>query len=320
MKVVERATGALHPGQTATRKWPVVGEKAPPAEALDLRSWRLEIVGRVDHPLVLTYDEVLALPQERLVADIHCVTSWSHLGMRLDGTPLALLLERVGVKADARFVRFVAYSDRDHDTSLPLELARSDTWVIHGRDGEPLEPKHGGPLRTVTPSRYFYKSLKWLRTIELRVDDQLGYWERESAYHNNADPIPGDQRFTTGSVRPENLERFLEATDFRPYRGPRRVMIGVDLRGWTPRSREIGDLYLKACDLRDVDLSGADLRGANLSLCDLRGARLEAANLHGADLEGARFAGADLRGADLGDTALSAASFREPGYPDARVE
>lgn len=303
----------LPPGQSLTRKFPVVGEKAPSPEALDLAGWRLQVAGLVARPLALSFADVLALPQEELVRDIHCVTGWSHLGMRLQGTRLAHLLEQAEPLPEARFVSFVSYSERDHDTSLPLALALADTWLIHTRDGRPLEPEHGYPLRTVTPSRYFYKSLKWVRRIELLAEDRLGYWERESAYHNNADPWPGDERFTTGSIPPEKLAAFRNAASYAPYRGVRKVMIGADLRGWAPKTRELGTLHLKNCDLREARLAGVDLRGANLSLSDLRGADLSGADCRGADLEGVCFAGADLSGADLRDTFLAAARFFEGG-------
>lgn len=167
------------------------------------------------------------------------------------------------------------------------------------------------PLRTVTPSRYFYKSLKWVCRIELLTEDRLGYWERESSYHNNGDPWAGDQRFTTGSIDPEKLARFRSATAFGRYRGPRKALLGVDLSGWRPASPDLREIHLKSCDLRGADFASRDLRGANLSLCDLRGADLSAADLRGADLEGADFFGADLSGVDLSGTLLSAARFFE---------
>lgn len=310
----------LPPGQTATRKFPLVGEQTPSAEALDLKGWRLEIEGLVEKPLSFTYPEILALPQRELVVDIHCVTSWSHLGMRLQGVPLIDVLAMAGPTSGARFVRFEAYSLRRHDTSLPLKLALADTWLIHSRDGEPLSPDHGWPLRTVTPSRYFYKSLKWVHRIELLAEDRLGYWERESSYHNEADPWPGDQRFVSGSHSPDWLLAFREAESYAPYRGPRKVVVGADLRRWEPETRELGNLHLKNCDLREARLAGADLRGANLSLSDLRGTDLAGADLRGADLEGADLSGADLRGADLRDTFLSATKLIAPGEEGARVD
>lgn len=314
----------LPPGQALTAKFPVVGERMPAPEALDLGSWSLEVGGRVERPLALSWPEYQQLPHRERVADIHCVTGWSRFDGRWTGLPLAELLATAVPLADARYVRFEAYSPREHDTSLPLDVALADTWLVHAADGAPLTLEHGFPLRTVTPSRYFYKSLKWLRRIELLAQDRRGYWERESSYHDVGDPWAGDQRFSTGSIDPEALERFRAAESFGLWRGPRKVLLGLDLSGFRPRSRDLSGLQLKSCDLTEADLAHCDLSRANLSLSDLSGANLVEANLTGADLEGADFSGADLTGADLTRTQLSATRFfRELGDGsrlEARVE
>lgn len=299
------------PGQAITGRFPVVGEREPVSRALDLSTWTLEVAGEVEHPLTLSYTEILALPQEELVADIHCVTGWTHLGMRLQGTRLRHLLHQARPMDDARFIRFIAWSPRDHDTSQPLSLAMDDTWLIHSRDGKPLEPEHGFPLRTVTPSRYFFKSLKWLRRIELISEDKLGFWERESNYHNIGDPWPGDQRFTSGSLPPDRLERLRTAADLTPWRGTGKVLLGVSLKDWKPEDRDLRGIQMKNCDLRGADLAGADLRSANFSLSDLRGADLRGSDLREADLEGANLAGANLTAADMRGALLTATRLFE---------
>lgn len=309
----------LPPGQTRTEKFPVVGERAG---TVDPKVWRLEVEGLVRRPLSLSLTDLQQMPMRQRVVDIHCVTGWSRLGMELSGWPLSNLLALAEPTQRAQFVRFEAYSERLHDTSLPLAAALADTWLVHRIDGLPLAPEHGFPLRTVTPSRYFYKSLKWLHRVELLAEDRLGFWERESSYHNVGDPWPGDQRFTSGSLRPAQLQRFRAAEQFAPYR--RKVLLGADLRGWRPLDLDLHQLSLKHCDLRGAQLAGADLRQANLSLSDLRGADLRGADLREADLEGADFRGADLRRADLSQTLLSATRFigadgAEGGEPAARV-
>jgi len=80
------------PGQALTRKYPVVGEKSPAPQALDLKSWRLAVEGLIDRTFALTYGEILSLPQRLLMADIHCVTGWTQLDMCFTGFPLADLL------------------------------------------------------------------------------------------------------------------------------------------------------------------------------------------------------------------------------------
>jgi DMSO/TMAO reductase YedYZ molybdopterin-dependent catalytic subunit len=183
---------ALPPNQqlVAPGKWPVVGEKASRADAAP---WRVDVTGLVAAPRGWTLDELRALAPVEQVVDVHCVTRWSQPGMRFGGIPLARLLEPCAPLPSARFVSFVARSERAHSTSLPLaEALDLGTLVTLTRDGEPLAPAHGGPVRTVVPGRYFYKSLKWLERIELLAEDRLGYWEAEAGYHNRADPWRDD--------------------------------------------------------------------------------------------------------------------------------
>jgi DMSO/TMAO reductase YedYZ molybdopterin-dependent catalytic subunit len=300
-------TARLPPGQIETKRFPVVGERVPSADISDPSMWHLEVEGLVDNPVKLELAEFLQLGHRDVTFDVHCVTSWTRLATTFRGIPLAEILEDAGPRPEASFISFTAFSTRGHHTSLPLQTALKSSWLVHSADGRPIEREHGGPVRVVTPGKYFYKSLKWVKSVELLARDRLGWWETNSSYHNNADPWAGDQRFTTGSLRPGQLRRFLEAASYDKYRG--RVMLGLDLRGWEPKSRDLRRLYLKNCDLRGVDLSSSDMREANLSLSDLAGAVLRATDLSGSDLEGANFADADLTGANLSGTALSATRF-----------
>lgn len=291
----------LPPGQIETKRFPVVGERLPSAE---IANWTLTIGGLVEDPRTLKFAEFADLDHREITFDIHCVTSWTRFDSTFSGVPLADL---VAPMPEARFVSFSAFSSREHHTSLPVDFALAHSWVVHSFDGEPLDPLHGGPVRLVTPGKYFYKSIKWLKSVDFLAEDRLGWWEVNSSYHNNADPFAGDERFTTGSLRPEQLERFKSAGRLDKYRG--RVMIGLDLRDWLPATNDLRGMYLKNCDLSQISLPGADMRGCNLSLSKLIGADLTGANLSGSDLEGADFTGADLNEADLSETALSATRF-----------
>ena len=296
----------LPPGQVLTERFPLVGEQAA-APGLTRETCRIAISGCVAQPLTIRFAELLGRPSQQRVADIHCVTGWSRRALHLRGWPLAEVLAAVGITDEARHVRFVAHSQRAHDTSLPLALALEDTWLVHEIDGLPLSSEHGGPLRTVTPGRYFYKSLKWLAAIELLAEDRPGYWERVSAYHNEAD-FRLEQRFDEARISsPETVARFREAEDFSGWRDT--VLLKARLGGWQPRTPDLAGIQAKACSFRNAKLAGVNLRGANLSLSNLEGADLRGADFSAADLEGASLAGADLRGARMDDVALSATRF-----------
>ncbi len=180
-----RRAERVPPGQSRTRKWPVLHASDVPRVSKE--TWRLEIGGLVDQPLSLDWDEFRALPRTRVFADFHCVTRWSRLGNLWEGVSIRELLQRVGVQSEARYAVATGY-DYGWTTNLPLaDLDVEDALVADTHDGEFLDPDHGGPVRLIVPRLYAWKSAKWLRAITLTARDQPGYWER-GGYHNHGDP------------------------------------------------------------------------------------------------------------------------------------
>ncbi len=172
------------PGQFVTNGWPVLHYGAVPR--FDPKTWTFRVWGLVEQPIELSYDEFRQLPTVEVVADIHCVTRWSKLGMSWEGVPARYLLELVRPKPEARFV--IAHAEHGFTANLPLEaLDDDDVLLAHRADGHDLTPEHGWPLRLVVPKRYFWKSAKWLRGLELTAEDHPGFWE-QNGYNNNADP------------------------------------------------------------------------------------------------------------------------------------
>lgn len=289
----------------APGKWPVVGERAPLASD---RPWTLTIGGLVGAARTWSLDELAALPQVERAIDIHCVTRWSMLGARFAGVPLNGLLDACSPSADARFVSFIARSDRAHSTSLPLSVVcELEPLVATHFEGRPIDSIHGGPLRAIVPGRYFYKSVKWLETVELLADDRLGYWESDAGYHNSADPWR-EERFLAPGLSKQEAAHLLAA----------RVLGPRDLRGLDGSDRDLTDLDARNTLLRDARFVRAILRGArfdkaNLSNAKFVNANLRDASLVNADLEGVDFRAADLRGADLRGSSLFGATFCRAG-------
>jgi DMSO/TMAO reductase YedYZ molybdopterin-dependent catalytic subunit len=174
----------LPPGQYLTEKWPVLHAGSVPRT--DLRTWDFKVWGEVENPVTLSWDQFDALPKSEHVQDIHCVTRWSKFDVAFRGVHWRELAEVVQPKASARFV--VAHAEQGFTANVPLEFLEDDLALLaQEANGEPLEPDHGWPLRLVIPGKYFWKSAKWLRGLELRSTDQPGFWERYG-YHNDADP------------------------------------------------------------------------------------------------------------------------------------
>jgi DMSO/TMAO reductase YedYZ molybdopterin-dependent catalytic subunit len=175
----------LPPGQYDTgKRWPVLTAEATPK--LDLATWSFTVDGLVDHPTTWSWDQIHALAPSTYAGDIHCVTTWSKLGMEFTGVSVDTLLAAAGPQPNASFV--LARSHTGYTTNLPLaDVTDGKAWVAFAADGEPLAREHGGPARLLVPHLYFWKSAKWVSGIQLLDHDEPGFWER-NGYHDRGDP------------------------------------------------------------------------------------------------------------------------------------
>ena len=175
----------LPPGQYDVGSgWPVLTAEVTPR--IDLATWTFRVEGLVERPTTWTWDEIHALPPSTYSGDIHCVTTWSKLGVTFAGVSVDTLLDIAGLAPRATHV--LAFSHTAYTTNLPLaDVTGGKARVVWEFDGRPLEPQHGGPARLLVPHLYFWKSAKWVRGLELRDDDEPGFWE-SYGYHNYGDP------------------------------------------------------------------------------------------------------------------------------------
>jgi DMSO/TMAO reductase YedYZ molybdopterin-dependent catalytic subunit len=200
-----REAGRLPPGQSLTKKFPVL--HYGPVPNADLSSWDFRVFGLVETERTWDWKAFNALPRTRIRLDIHCVTRWSKLDTEWEGISVAALV-REGIIRPLPGARFVVqHCEAGYTTNTPLDTVLQDNFLLATHyAGEPLTPQHGYPLRAVVGSfndrsekstAYFWKGGKWLRGLEFRADDQPGFWEK-SGYHNDADPWK-EERFARRS-------------------------------------------------------------------------------------------------------------------------
>jgi DMSO/TMAO reductase YedYZ molybdopterin-dependent catalytic subunit len=181
----------LPPGQYLTEKWPVLHAGSVPRT--DLTTWTFQVWGEVDTPLTLTWEQLSALPTIEVAQDIHCVTRWSRFDATFGGVAWSTIRKLVSPRPSARFA--IAHSEHDYTANVPAPfLDLEGAMLATHADGEPLTLEHGWPMRLIVPGKYFWKSAKWLRGIELSASDKPGFWERYG-YHNDADPFK-EQRYS----------------------------------------------------------------------------------------------------------------------------
>lgn len=177
-------TARLPPGQTLTKKWPVLYYGGIPR--IDLATWAFTVEGEVESPRRLTWSELTALPPKSVPCDVHCVTAWSRFDNVFAGVAVADVLGPARPRDGARFVMVHSYGG--YTTNLPLDdLMQDDVLFAFTHDGTPLTPEHGGPCRLVVPRLYFWKSAKWVRGLEFMREERPGFWE-QNGYHIRGDP------------------------------------------------------------------------------------------------------------------------------------
>ncbi len=145
-------------------------------------NYHLTVDGLVEQPLILTLDDLMALPPTRLVRDFQCVTGWRVPQVHWEGVALSVLLDKAGVLAGGKALRFESF-DGEYTESLTLaEGHRPDVIVAYSMLGGPVSDEHGGPVRLYVAPMYGYKSIKWLSHIEVVDKVEPGYWETVGNY------------------------------------------------------------------------------------------------------------------------------------------
>lgn len=174
----------LPPGQ----RWidePIVYDIAhvPP---IDSSEARLRLTGEVENEIALTWPDLEALPWVSGMRDFHCVTGWSVKDVVWEGIATRTLVDLA--KPLSTVTWMLAICREGYTTSIPYEhFIAEESLVATRRNGKPLLPEHGHPLRLVVPSLYTWKYAKYLTELRFLRRRQRGFWE-ERGYHDVGDP------------------------------------------------------------------------------------------------------------------------------------
>jgi DMSO/TMAO reductase YedYZ molybdopterin-dependent catalytic subunit len=149
---------------------------------IDVATWRLSVEGMVDHPFSIGWDELLALDAVERPVTLECVSN--EVGGNLIGSARWLgvrtadLLKRAGVREGADMVLSSSVDGFSVSTPLGALLDERDALVVYEMNGEALPPKHGFPVRLLTPGLYgFVGATKWLVKMEVTTfAAKQAYW------------------------------------------------------------------------------------------------------------------------------------------------
>ena len=176
---------------------------------LDAAGYRLNVGGRVERTLSLSYRELRQMPSQTTLATLECAGNgrvWFDPpipGEQWDigavstaewtGVPLVDILDRAGIAAGAQEVLFRGADGGSledvptpirYERSLRIDDARnSGALLAYLMNGEPLPIHHGFPLRLIVPSWYAVASVKWLTEIELIDRVFTGHYQTDKYWY-----------------------------------------------------------------------------------------------------------------------------------------
>ncbi len=191
---VNKRSDRLPPGQHWSNKLHILGISEPPE--INLSEYRLHISGEIEKPVVLSWDDLIALEPVELTADFHCVTGWSCPDVKWTGFHVDQIKSLVKLKPTVRSV--MVHSLDGYTTNIPVEyFFDEDVIFAYKLFDKPLPSDHGYPLRLIVPKLYSWKSAKFVHKIQFMEKDLPGYWEKRG-YHILGDPWK-EQRYAERS-------------------------------------------------------------------------------------------------------------------------
>ena len=166
-----RFTGSRQRDSHEGNRHPVTNWLTDRTQRVRPDQWRLSVRGEVETAVALTYEELIELGTVDRVALLDCTGGW-YTVQRWSGVPLAELLRRSRVGADARSV--VVRSRTGYARRFGLDAARDLLLATHV-EGERLSAAHGFPVRLVAPGRRGYHWVKWVESVE--VSAHSPWWQ-----------------------------------------------------------------------------------------------------------------------------------------------
>lgn len=154
-------------------------------------NWRLAVDGLVERPAGFSLVELKAMPARSQITRHDCVEGWSAIG-KWTGTPLAQVLNVVGLRPEARYLVFHCADDfrgTGYYESIDLvDAFHPQTILAWGMNDADLPVGHGAPLRLRVERQLGYKQAKFVMRIEAVSGlaaigrGKGGFWEDVAGY------------------------------------------------------------------------------------------------------------------------------------------
>ncbi len=143
----------------------------------DPQTWKLKVIRSPGDTLVLTLDDIKALPKTEIVFDFKCIEGWSQIthwgGVKFSDFAVKYHLDP---QTQMKYTSLVT-PDKKYYVGIDMpSIMHPQTLLCYEMNGEPLPMNQGYPLRLMVPVKYGIKSLKRIGTISFSNERPPDYW------------------------------------------------------------------------------------------------------------------------------------------------
>jgi DMSO/TMAO reductase YedYZ molybdopterin-dependent catalytic subunit len=219
---------------------------------VDPATFKLKVTGLVDKPAALSLDDLRKIGNTELIAGFECSGNRRPLqGLigngRWTGVPLRAVLERAGLKPNAREIVFFGADkgpeevefrtqkytvEQQYGRSMPRDKATApEPFLAYALNGQPLTRHQGSPLRLIVPGWYGAPNVKWLAQIHAQEDQYLGKFQARWYRTLKGEMIDGEMKWVETAITHLQLKSFVARVT---KNGSQHKVLGIVLNDGTP--------------------------------------------------------------------------------------
>ena len=175
---VSRQSKSFKPGD-AVKSARVNGDVGM-GDDFDPTTWKLKVARKPGDTLILTMDDLKALPKTDIVFDFKCVEGWSEV-THWGGVRFSDFLKKYN-QASQTAMNFTGMVTPDGKYYVGVDMPsmlQAQTILCYEMNGKPLPYNQGYPLRLIIPVKYGIKHLKRINVIYFSNDKPKDYWAEQ---------------------------------------------------------------------------------------------------------------------------------------------
>ncbi|MDQ6755996.1 MAG: molybdopterin-dependent oxidoreductase [Bacteroidota bacterium] len=156
------------------------------SEDFYVSKWKLKVAREPGDTLLVTLDEIKALPKTEIVFDFKCIEGWSQI-THWGGVKFSDFAQKYNLTSQTK-LNYAGLVTPDNGYYVGIDMPsimHPQTLLCYEMNGQPLPMNQGYPLRLIIPVKYGIKHLKRIGTIFFSNERPPDFWyERGYDYYS----------------------------------------------------------------------------------------------------------------------------------------